>query len=116
MRWALLGIAHFGAGSLSVTVPKQYVEFGSRAPARRLFTSDCENANGLSRGECDEQAPHEEKHLEPRSDSTGLFGSKATDPSTLLSAASLLLVAAGVAAYIPARRASHVDPSRAKRV
>src|SRR5581483_9005282 len=39
-----------------------------------------------------------------------LFEVKTAEPLTLLMAATLLLVVAGLAAYIPALRASHVDP------
>ncbi len=44
-----------------------------------------------------------------------LFELKVTDPATLLTAASLLLIVAGLAGYLPARRASHVDPMAALR-
>jgi predicted permease len=39
-----------------------------------------------------------------------LFGLAPTDPSTFAAAALLLIAAAAVAAYVPARRASRVDP------
>jgi ABC-type antimicrobial peptide transport system permease subunit len=42
--------------------------------------------------------------------STLLFGITARDPLTLLSAAAVLLVTTLVASYVPARRASRVDP------
>jgi predicted permease len=39
-----------------------------------------------------------------------LFGVSATDPASLLIAASVLLVVAGIACYLPARAASRLDP------
>jgi len=47
-----------------------------------------------------------------RSVSSLLFGLKATDPLTLIGAAMLLSLAAALAAFQPARRASCVDPAR----
>jgi ABC-type antimicrobial peptide transport system permease subunit len=44
-----------------------------------------------------------------------LFGLKITDPATIAAAAALLIVVAGIAAYLPARRASRVDPMVALR-
>lgn len=46
---------------------------------------------------------------------TQLFGLNSNDPVTLVSSAGLLLVMALAAAYIPAARASRVDPIRALR-
>jgi len=42
--------------------------------------------------------------------SSMLYGLTPTDPSTFAVAAFLLIAAAAIAAYIPARRASQVDP------
>jgi len=39
-----------------------------------------------------------------------LFGLTPTDPATIVGAAALLAAAAMLAAYLPARRASRVDP------
>jgi putative ABC transport system permease protein len=39
-----------------------------------------------------------------------LFGVSATDPLTLLSVAALLTVVTGVACFVPARRATRIDP------
>jgi ABC-type antimicrobial peptide transport system permease subunit len=39
-----------------------------------------------------------------------LFGLKATDPLTVVGAATLLVMVSLIAAYLPARRASRVDP------
>jgi ABC-type antimicrobial peptide transport system permease subunit len=44
-----------------------------------------------------------------------LFGVKSTDPSSLLTAVALLLTVAVFAGYVPARRASRVDPMEALR-
>jgi predicted permease len=44
-----------------------------------------------------------------------LFGLKPTDPATLVSATAMLLIVAAIAGYLPARRASLVDPMVALR-
>jgi ABC-type antimicrobial peptide transport system permease subunit len=44
-----------------------------------------------------------------------LFGLQGTDPLNVLEATSLLLSVAGLAGYLPARRASRVDPMIALR-
>jgi ABC-type antimicrobial peptide transport system permease subunit len=44
-----------------------------------------------------------------------LYGLKPTDPLTLLAAVALLLGVAGVAAYLPARRAASINPVDALR-
>jgi predicted permease len=46
---------------------------------------------------------------------TLLYGLKPTDPVTFVAAAALLMVVAAVAAWLPARRASRIDPMRVLR-
>jgi ABC-type antimicrobial peptide transport system permease subunit len=50
-----------------------------------------------------------------RSVQSMLFGLKPTDPGTIAGATLLLTLAALLAAYVPARRASHLDPINALR-
>jgi ABC-type antimicrobial peptide transport system permease subunit len=47
--------------------------------------------------------------------SSMLFGLKATDPLTLAGAIAFMLVVAAIAGYLPAKRASRVDPMVALR-
>jgi ABC-type antimicrobial peptide transport system permease subunit len=47
--------------------------------------------------------------------STFLYGVKANDPLTIAGAALLMVAAAALAGYLPARRASRVDPMVALR-
>jgi putative ABC transport system permease protein len=42
-----------------------------------------------------------------------LYQVRATDPPTLIVASALLLVAASIACYLPARRAARIDPAMA---
>ena len=51
--------------------------------------------------------------LASRAVASMLFGLKPADPSTLVGAIVLLASAALVASYVPARRASRIDPLRA---
>jgi ABC-type antimicrobial peptide transport system permease subunit len=44
-----------------------------------------------------------------------LFGMTSNDPLTIVLAASLLILVAGLAGYLPARRAARVDPMIALR-
>jgi predicted permease len=46
---------------------------------------------------------------------TQLYGLEARDPTTFVSAAALLLLVAALAAWLPARRASRIDPMRVLR-
>jgi ABC-type antimicrobial peptide transport system permease subunit len=46
---------------------------------------------------------------------TLLFGLAPTDPRTMFAAVAIMVLVSGIAAYLPARRASNVDPMVALR-
>jgi ABC-type lipoprotein release transport system permease subunit len=46
---------------------------------------------------------------------TLLYGLDARDPATFVAAAAVLMLVAAVAAWLPARRASRIDPMRVLR-
>lgn len=46
---------------------------------------------------------------------TIVIGANPTDPIPFIKAPTLVLLAAGTAAYVPARRASHIEPAAALR-
>jgi ABC-type antimicrobial peptide transport system permease subunit len=47
--------------------------------------------------------------------SSQLFGVQVADPLSIAAVSTVLIAVAGVAGYVPARRASHVDPMAALR-
>lgn len=113
MALALIGVF----GVLSYTVTQQTAEFGIRmalgASARRvhwlvLGRGMVPVAAGIAIGIAGAFA------LRPFMQ-TLLFGVAPTDPVTLVAVAALLLLTAAAAAYLPARRATRVDPLRVLR-
>jgi putative ABC transport system permease protein len=110
---ALIGVF----GVLSYTVTQQTAEFGIRmalgASARRvhflvLGRGMVPVAAGIAIGVAGAIALRSFM-------GTLLFGVAPTDPATLVAVATLLLVTAAAAAYLPARRATRVDPLRVLR-
>lgn len=108
-----LGLASFGMyGVMSYTVARRTAELGIRlalgAPQSRLFWTVLGESLGLAAAGLAVGLPC--VLAAARAVSAILVGVKPYDPVLMCAAGGGLVAVAGLAAFLPARRASHVDP------